>query len=559
MVLVHTFFWRCCGLYARRFIHKILEISMCQRKAEETFFSEQNSRLSKAHLASFDGPHIPSATAKPKSFGALGLHPPIVSALRTAFPTIRNPTKNQAILIPALLEGRDIFLQDRTGSGKSFGVVLGLLNKPRAKGKPRITSIFIVPHRELAHQLYGWVERMFAPAASIPSSSISLIAQVLVRDSQGSGLNLLRESPPHILFSTPQALMDAWREQPDALQLKSIQTIVADEADYLIPTIDYGTSRKRKLMKQRQHAGETQQFLDLVYGNNTRLIADEDRPPERDSPQLIISSATLPTHLVDYVSEESGWIDRDNWVSISGASSESRARQPKSEVMHSVLVASDDHVRNIAGALPSRPSFGADTAASTEKDYEEPIPEMDPALVESEPPQSKRPDMSLIHCPGYMQTASPFNPLALETIAMIFAADVPSTALLVIPSTAPVRRAIFELRRVGVDAHGLDLLKKRSSDHGAVRANPTLLVSTWANTRGLDVRDLSHVFVLGVPSGGTTTYVHIAGRVGRLESTGTRRAGRIVMVVGPEEEDAARELLQSIKCDATELHVEMQL
>ncbi|KAJ7492728.1 P-loop containing nucleoside triphosphate hydrolase protein [Mycena latifolia] len=496
-----------------------------------------NSQSFEAH---FDKKSNASASPGSKSFGALGLHPPIVSALRTAFPNIKHPTGNQAVLIPALLAGHDIFLEDQTGSGKSFGLVLALLNKPRAeKRKLEITSIFIVPHRELAYQFYGWVERMFAPAASVPSSSISSIAQVLVRDSRGSGLPLLRENPPHLLFSTPQALMDTWREQPDALQLKTLQSIVVDEADYLIPMMDYSTARKRKVLKQKQHPGDTREFLDLVYGNNARPFADEDASPLRDSPELIISSATLPRDLIEYVSEESGWVNRDNWVSISA--SESRARQPKSQVLHSVLVVSEDNVRNITGALPSGPSSdGFHAAANAVEETDDPVPEMDPALAEK-----------------YMQTASPFNPLALETIAMIFAADVPSTALLVIPSTSPVQRAIFELRGVGVDAHGLDLLKERPSGRSAVRANPTLLVSTWANTRGLDVRELSHVFVLGIPNGGATAYVHIAGRVGRMESLGTRRKGKVVMVVEPSEEEGARELLQSVHCKATELHVEL--
>jgi superfamily II DNA/RNA helicase len=156
-----------------------------------------------------------------------------------------------------------------------------------------------------------------------------------------------------------------------------------------------------------------------------------------------------------------------------------------------------------------------------------------------------------------MQSASPFNPLALETIAMIFAADVPSIALLVIPSTAPVQRAIFELREVGVNAHSLDLLKERTLVREAVRADPTLLVSTWANTRGLDVRELSHVFVLGIPDGEATAYVHIAGRVGRLESREKRRKGKVVMVVDPSKEEAARALLKSVDCEAVELNVEL--
>jgi superfamily II DNA/RNA helicase len=40
------------------------------------------------------------------------------------------------------------------------------------------------------------------------------------------------------------------------------------------------------------------------------------------------------------------------------------------------------------------------------------------------------------------------------------------------------------------------------------------------STRALDLLDLSHVFVMGVPEGGVDSYTHIAGRTGRFGKTG---------------------------------------
>lgn len=143
----------------------------------------------------------------------------------------------------------------------------------------------------------------------------------------------------------------------------------------------------------------------------------------------------------------------------------------------------------------------------------------------------------------YADKPSPFNPNAFEAIATAFALDVPSVALLVLPSSAPLQRAVYELREMGVNAHGLDLLatdKGRThllSGGGAVRENPTLLVSTLATTRGLDLPELTHVFVLGIPEGpkvnGRTVdgYLHIAGRVGRFG-----RGGKVITVVEKEKE-----------------------
>jgi superfamily II DNA/RNA helicase len=52
------------------------------------------------------------------TFDDLGLHPPILMALRAAFPNVQYPTAAQEEFIPAILSGKDVLLKDATGSGK---------------------------------------------------------------------------------------------------------------------------------------------------------------------------------------------------------------------------------------------------------------------------------------------------------------------------------------------------------------------------------------------------------------------------------------------------------
>jgi hypothetical protein len=138
---------------------------------------------------------------------------------------------------------------------------------------------------------------------------------------------------------------------------------------------------------------------------------------------------------------------------------------------------------------------------------------------------------------------SPFNPNAFEAIATAFALDVPKIALVVLPSSSPIRRAVYELRDMGVNAHSLDLLvEDKGRSHllfgsGTGEDNPALLVSTLATTRGLDLPELTHVFILGIPGGPKVTgqtvdaYLHIAGRVGRFG-----RGGKVITVVEKDED-----------------------
>jgi superfamily II DNA/RNA helicase len=128
-------------------------------------------------------------------------------------------------------------------------------------------------------------------------------------------------------------------------------------------------------------------------------------------------------------------------------------------------------------------------------------------------------------------TPSTFHPVLMEGIASIFATDVPRVALLVLPASAPVQRAVYDLRMLGINAFGLDLLNMdRGQAHliggtgGKIEDNPTLLVSTTASTRGIDLPDLSHVFIWGVVD--SNAYRHVSGRVGRFG-----RGGRVVTVL----------------------------
>lgn len=139
----------------------------------------------------------------------------------------------------------------------------------------------------------------------------------------------------------------------------------------------------------------------------------------------------------------------------------------------------------------------------------------------------------------FADTPSPFNPNALEAIAAAFALDVPSVGLLVLPSDAPVQRAAYDLRLLGVNARALDVVKDETGRVHLMRQNfdiaaenPTLLVSTLASTRGLDLPELTHVFILGLlDNGAVDQYLHVAGRVGRFG-----RSGRVISVVADRHE-----------------------
>ncbi|KAG5653591.1 hypothetical protein H0H81_012098 [Sphagnurus paluster] len=532
-------------------------------------------------LAQVEQPKYSATTTRKARFEDLGLHPPIIASLYTAFPNVKVPTETQAKFIPAVLSGKDVLLKDETGTGKSFGLVVALLNKPRISSQDKksitrhITSLVLVPHRDLAYQLHHWIQRM--ASVTEPPPDISSVAQVLVRDNGKhltDGLRSLREAPPHILIGTPQAILDVYKADPHALQLPLLSSVVVDEVDYLIETAprkEVGKSFQKAAVKVNRkllaHPGVTRQLLDMIFHGrkeindqrkdepgliqHRRRVEMAANPQSSSFPQLILSSATLRSHLNNYLFEESGWLNKDCLLKVKGIKRAPMEHEKTSGtelyphdglggtgISHSVLLVSEDRIENIGGAINAPPN-------ALESDNMQLI---DPRALFAE---SAEPE-AIVNEPGlaekYEGTPTPFNPNAMEAIATAFALDVPSVALLVLPSTSPVQRAVYELREMGINAQRLDMLTEERGRSHLLRGdrlgqeNPTLLVSTLATTRGLDLPELTHVFILGIPDGpkvnGKTVdaYVHLAGRVGRFG-----RGGKVITVVEKGDKNASEE------------------
>ncbi|EDT9188789.1 DEAD/DEAH box helicase, partial [Salmonella enterica subsp. enterica serovar Chester] len=90
------------------------------------------------------------------SFDSLGLNPDILRAI--AEQGYREPTPIQQQAIPAVLEGRDLMASAQTGTGKTAGFTLPLLqhlitHQPHAKGRRPVRALILTPTRELAAQI----------------------------------------------------------------------------------------------------------------------------------------------------------------------------------------------------------------------------------------------------------------------------------------------------------------------------------------------------------------------------------------------------------------------
>lgn len=136
------------------------------------------------------------------------------------------PTDVQEAVIEAALKGSDLVVQAKTGSGKTLGFGLPILEKyePGCAEPSKPVVLILTPTRELAHQVAQEIRRVgerkgnkiFAVYGGVPLSR------------QVGAL----KSGVDILIATPGRLLDHIRRKN--VSLENVQTAVLDEADEML-------------------------------------------------------------------------------------------------------------------------------------------------------------------------------------------------------------------------------------------------------------------------------------------------------------------------------------
>lgn len=133
-------------------------------------------------------------------------------------------TPVQAASLPAILAGRDVVAQARTGSGKTAAFALGLLSTLDAAAV-RLQGLVLCPTRELADQVSREIRRL---ARFIPNVKVlTLCGGVPLRPHLAS---LAHE--PHIVVGTPGRILELIEKE--ALPLQAAKVLVLDEADRML-------------------------------------------------------------------------------------------------------------------------------------------------------------------------------------------------------------------------------------------------------------------------------------------------------------------------------------
>ena len=186
------------------------------------------------------------------SFDTLGLSTEILHALQKQGYSEPTPIQKQAI--PAIIKGRDVLGAAQTGTGKTAGFTLpmleNLLRNPGSQKKRRsVRALILTPTRELAAQV-GESVRQYG--RNLPFKSMTMFGGVSINPQF-----MKLRGGVDIITATPGRLLDHARQR--TVNLSELEILVLDEADRML---DMGFIHDiRKIMDYLPAPGERQTLM----------------------------------------------------------------------------------------------------------------------------------------------------------------------------------------------------------------------------------------------------------------------------------------------------------
>jgi ATP-dependent RNA helicase RhlE len=239
------------------------------------------------------------------SFDTLGLKPELLRAVADKGYTVPTPIQSQAV--PAVLSGRDVLAGAQTGTGKTAGFTLPLLQKLGARGGRNPRALVLTPTRELAAQVEQSVQDY---GKYLDLRSLVIFGGV----SEKPQISALRQGCD-ILVATPGRLLDLCEQR--AVSLSEVQTFVLDEADRMLDMgFIHDIKRVLKMLPaQRQNLMFSATYSDDIRDLANRFVKDpvslQVTPRNATADRVEQSAYRVPKdhkrHLLAHLIKEGNW------------------------------------------------------------------------------------------------------------------------------------------------------------------------------------------------------------------------------------------------------------
>ena len=243
-------------------------------------------------------------------FTDLGLSAPLLKAI--AGKGYETPSPIQEKAIPAVLDGRDVMAAAQTGTGKTAGFTLPILQRlsaGRGAQANQARALILTPTRELAAQVGESVKdygKHMSLSSAVVFGGVKINPQMLK----------LRRGVD-ILVATPGRLMDLHSQ--NAVKFDHLEVLVLDEAD---------------------------RMLDMGFREDVLKIAELSA----DSKQVLLLSATLSHRGVGDIAKT--LLHEPQQIAVG------QVRQPHSSITHQLILAdSQEHKDKLLTALIKEGGF----------------------------------------------------------------------------------------------------------------------------------------------------------------------------------------------------------
>ncbi|MGB6328747.1 MAG: DEAD/DEAH box helicase [Halarcobacter sp.] len=246
------------------------------------------------------------------TFSDLGLCKELLDAIKDQGYTKPSPIQEQAI--PIILEKKDVLAGAQTGTGKTAGFTLPILqrlhDKKRGTGKPHVRALILTPTRELAAQVG---ENVKTYGKYLPFKSTIVFG--------GVGINPQRAAirkGVDIVIATPGRLLDLISQ--DSLDLGRVEFFVLDEADRML---DMGFIHDIKKVLALLPAHRQNLLFSATFSDDIKKLADKllNNPELIEVARRNTSSETVE-QVVHHVDRERKrdllihLIKKDNWKQV---------------------------------------------------------------------------------------------------------------------------------------------------------------------------------------------------------------------------------------------------
>ncbi|EJD6111437.1 ATP-dependent RNA helicase RhlE [Morganella morganii] len=246
------------------------------------------------------------------SFSSLPLCPEIQKAV--AEMGYEQPTPIQMQAIPQVLAGHDLLASAQTGTGKTAGFTLPILqylqDNPRKGGGRPVRALILSPTRELAAQIG---ENVREYSRHLRTRSLVVFGGVSINPQM-----MKLRGGVDILIATPGRLLDL--EHQNAVDLSKVEILVLDEADRMLDMGFIHDIRRviKKLPVKRQNL-----LFSATFSNGIKSLANTilnnpvtvEVSPRNSASQQV----TQFVHLVDKKRKAellAHLIGRDNWEQV---------------------------------------------------------------------------------------------------------------------------------------------------------------------------------------------------------------------------------------------------